>query len=95
MATREEISDELKISIRSFGCTWDLICETDTEDIAAEYARIILKCLHSQRVVIKVDRGGDNKYLFAEFYTSKMPVAVDSPDIKCCFYEPIVESLVE
>lgn len=48
--------------------------------------------MDSQGVVIKVDK--DNRYLLAEFYTSKMPTAVDNPDIEYGFYESLLETPV-
>lgn len=41
--------------------------------------------------VLKVDRDKNNKYLLAEFYTSKMPTAVDGPNIDCGFFEPLID----
>ncbi|KKM65813.1 hypothetical protein LCGC14_1487590 [marine sediment metagenome] len=64
--------------------------------VGNEKAVGILSYLDSQGVVIKDNRDNNNKYLLAEFYTSKMPTAVDNPDIECGFYKPIVavESLI-
>ena len=53
MTKQEKIREEIKINLKAFGCTWGLIGNTDPEDIATEYAEIILTYLHSQGAVLK------------------------------------------
>ncbi len=68
-------------------------CLGDTAKIRNQIQKLETK----RGVVLKVDRGKDNKYLLAEFYTSRMPRVVDNPDIECGFYQSIVaiEPLIE
>ena len=97
MATKEVTgTKQEEIRERIEGIITDSIKRHNTGGLFAPrtITQEILTGLHSQGVVLKVDR------VLPEFYTSKMPTAVCMvnkyselpPNIECGFYEPLIES---